>query len=278
MSENLLTPSVVKLFGRTMSDLLFQFDPNTVVRGFNNLLERQLYANGSTVSISNITGTAHYNSQNIDGLSSTSGLLRGMSISAVDSNNNSHLPDGTVIIQVGPGAQIIVNAISDVSAGDKKAKVSLTAAMLPQFARIYAFTFEGAYCPLPRPPILLVHGNGIPINSPQGSWSNFETAGVMGREWDFSASDHPKATSDLRYWEYEKSDFSIRLDPEAGPLEQILLAAALRAGADMADRATGIRSGASLSGASLSGASLSGASVSGASLSGASLSGASLRR
>jgi hypothetical protein len=99
-----------------------------------------------------------------------------------------------------------------------------------------------------------------------------DQSGVIAREWEFAGD---KA---LTYWEYEKGDFSIRLDMEAGPFEQILLMAALRAGADMADRATGIRSGASLAGASLSGASLSGASLSGASLSGASLSGASLRR
>ena len=68
---------------------------------------------------------------------------------------------------------------------------------------------------------------------------------MIAREWEFSGDDN------LSYWEYEKGDFSIRLDMEAGPFEQILLMAALRAGADMADRATGIRSGASLAGASL---------------------------
>jgi uncharacterized protein YjbI with pentapeptide repeats len=98
-----------------------------------------------------------------------------------------------------------------------------------------------------------------------------DQSGVAAREWEFSADDS------LVYWEYEKGDFSLRLDTEAGQFEQILLQAVLRAGADMADRATGIRSGASLAGASLAGASLSGASLSGASLSGASLSGASLR-
>ena len=97
-----------------------------------------------------------------------------------------------------------------------------------------------------------------------------DTSGVIAREWEFAANN-----KDMFYWEYEKGDFSIRFDTEAGPFEQILLAAALRVGADIADRG-----GASLSGASLgvrSGASLAGASLGGASLSGASLSGASLR-
>jgi hypothetical protein len=144
----------------------------------------------------------------------------------------------------------------------------------PQFARIYGFTFEGAYYGLPKPPIFLVHGKGTAV----GNWSNnspstLDQSGVAGREWDFSGNNG--TPQDIMYWEYEKGDFSLRLDPEAGPLEQILLVAALRAGADIADRASP-RSGASLAGASLAGASLSGASLSGASLSGASLSGASL--
>jgi hypothetical protein len=147
-----------------------------------------------------------------------------------------------------------------------------------QFARIYAFGYEGAYYPLSKPSIFLVHGPGKPV----GNWahpSTVDQSGVTGREWDFSGPLDPSkpANSDIFYWEYEKGDFSLRLDTEAGPLEQILLVAALRAGADMADRATpSVRSGASLAGASLSGASLSGASLSGASVSGASLSGASL--
>ena len=36
--------------------------------------------------------------------------------------------------------------------------------------------------------------------------------------------------TDLIYWEYEKGDFSLRLDLDAGPFEQILLQMALRGG------------------------------------------------
>jgi hypothetical protein len=128
--------------------------------------------------------------------------------------------------------------------------------------------------------MFLVHGAGTTVDiaaANQAGRSTLDQSGVMAREWEFAA---PSA-GDLRYWEYEKGDFNIRFDTEAGPFEQILLMATLRAGADMADRSGasvgGVRSGASLAGASLAGASLSGASLSGASLSGASLSGASLR-
>ena len=87
-----------------------------------------------------------------------------------------------------------------------------------------------------------------------------DQSGVAAREWEFSADDS------LVYWEYEKGDFSLRLDTEAGPFEQILLAATLRAGGDMADRSgmsMGVRSGMSVSGMSVSGMSVSGMSVGG---------------
>jgi hypothetical protein len=155
----------------------------------------------------------------------------------------------------------------------------------PNFARIYAFSFEGAYYPIPRPPIFLVHGPGHLV----GNWvapSTVDQSGVAGREWDFSgnypnpqpdnfppphpipAPPHPRP-DDLVYWEYEKGDFSLRLDLDAGPFEQILL--------QMALRGAGV-SGAGVSGAGVSGAGVSGAGVSGAGVSGAGVSGAGLRR
>jgi hypothetical protein len=135
---------------------------------------------------------------------------------------------------------------------------------LPHLARIYAFSFEGAFFEIPKPPIFAVHGDGIPV----GNWdvpSTMDQTGIAGRDWDFSGNNpnpHPDPAArvagasepraapppinDIRYWEYEKGDFSLRLDLEAGPFEQILLAAALRGGAEMADRSgqgLGIRSG-----------------------------------
>src|SRR3984885_7416547 len=97
----------------------------------------------------------------------------------------------------------------------------------PTLARIYAFSFEGAYYELPRPPIFLVHGSGTPV----GSWANPSTmtqAGVAARDWDFSGNYHPHhhpnpdagsartddsasssepvrrppSTTDIYYWEY----------------------------------------------------------------------------
>jgi len=168
-------------------------------------------------------------------------------------------------------------------------------------ARIYAFSFEGAYYELPRPPIFLVHGTGTPV----GNWNNPSTmaqAGIAARDWDFSGNYSPNpdvrpaaraardagapapapappSTTDIYYWEYEKGDFSLRFDIEAGPFEQILLQMALRGGPGVSGAGVsgaGV-SGAGVSGAGVSGAGVSGAGVSGAGVSGAGVSGAGLR-
>ena len=101
--------------------------------------------------------------------------------------------------------------------------------------------------PLPKPAIFIVHGNGTNRSAIGVGRVTLDQSGVVAREWDFLVRQgHPPALrpqsaysanpSRVRYWEYEKGDFSIRLDTEAGPFEQILLTATLRAGADMADR------------------------------------------
>jgi hypothetical protein len=169
----------------------------------------------------------------------------------------------------------------------------------PTLARIYAFSFEGAYYELPRPPIFLVHGSGTHV----GSWADPSTmaqAGVAARDWDFSGNynphhhpnpsagsaraddsasssppPHPLSNTDIYYWEYEKGDFSLRFDLEAGPFEQILLQTALRGGGGVSGAGV---SGAGVSGAGVSGAGVSGAGVSGAGVSGAGVSGAGVRR
>jgi hypothetical protein len=173
----------------------------------------------------------------------------------------------------------------------------LSTKTLPNLARIYAFSFEGAFYEIPKPPIFVVHGPGIAV----GNWdlpSTLDQTGVAGRDWDFSGnhpnprpgpaarvaganqppagpapSPHPH--TDISYWEYEKGDFSLRLDVEAGPFEQILLQMALRGGGAVSGAGV---SGAGVSGAGVSGAGVSGAGVSGAGVSGAGVSGAGVRR
>lgn len=106
-------------------------------------------------------------------------------------------------------------------------------------ARIYGFSFEGHNYSLPKPALFLVHTEGteVIIQGPQalagggtagGGRTTLDASGVVARDWEFAASD-PK-TQDLRMWEYDKGDFSLRLDIETGPFEQILLEAAMRGG------------------------------------------------
>jgi hypothetical protein len=275
MPETLLTPSSIKLFGRVLRDLKFNYDlTETVSIGSNNFLQQQLSSNLNPIIVA---GTTVAGSQFVTAVNTLGGLESGMTVTAQTGAGAAVFAQNTTISQLGGGAGPGPSFTLSFNAAQNYTGNITATPLTPQFARIYAFSFEGALYGMPRPSIFLVHGVGTLVDMTEkatGYRSTLDQSGVLAREWEFSAQQN----SDMRYWEYEKGDFSIRLDSEAGPFEQILLAAALRAGADTADRATGIRSGASLAGASLSGASLSGASVSGASLSGASLSGASLRR
>jgi hypothetical protein len=80
-----------------------------------------------------------------------------------------------------------------------------------QFARIYAFSYEGQYYVLPKPAIFLVHGDGVAAD---------DVPGVAAKSWTL--------VSDVRAWPYDKGDFSIRLDIETGPLDKILLEDAVK--------------------------------------------------
>ena len=200
-------------------------------------------------------------------------MIPGMTISEVGGAGPAHVGAGTVITSVNAAAVPPSISISPGASGAGTG-VQLTASISPRFARIYAFSFQGGYCQLPRPPIFLVHGLGLPV----GDWnvpSTMDQAGVAGREWDFSG--RLGVTNDLVYWEYEKGDFSLRVDLDAGPFEQILLEMALRSGSGAGVSGAGV-SGAGVSGAGVSGAGVSGAGVSGAGVSGAGVSGAGLRR
>jgi hypothetical protein len=117
----------------------------------------------------------------------------------------------------------------------------------PGLARIYGFSYEGQYYDLPKPAIFLVHNEGTragpaPPEFPdpdkkkpdpdkkkkdnddfrKGAVSpgTVDESGVPRKDWNFA--------DDICYWEYDKGDFSIRLDISTGPLEQILLETELR--------------------------------------------------
>ncbi len=166
----------------------------------------------------------------------------------------------------------------------------------PKFARIYGFSYEGTYYELPEPTIFLVDGDGesatnfepssnrnLPYNFAQGAGGN--TGGAYDPDKDTTrqaaraplnpsitgvASADYQISSDIKYWPYDKADYTIRMDVMTGMLEQVLLD--IYFGFD-----SPAISGAKVSGAKVSGAKVSGAKVSGAKVSGAKVSGAKAR-
>jgi hypothetical protein len=95
----------------------------------------------------------------------------------------------------------------------------------PKLARIYAFSFEGAFYNLPRPAIFLVHGDGKPIQGSgtfdDGKGPVLNDSGIPAREFVFE--------TDVKYWEYDKDDLSLRLDSFTGTLDDILIEDSLSA-------------------------------------------------
>jgi hypothetical protein len=83
-------------------------------------------------------------------------------------------------------------------------------------ARIYAFAYEGHYYELSKAVLFLVRGKGEDVTT-----STVELTGVAASARRFAP--------DIKVWAYDKSDLSIRLDPETGTFEQILLEAELSA-------------------------------------------------
>ncbi|WP_170474232.1 pentapeptide repeat-containing protein [Ruegeria arenilitoris] len=156
-----------------------------------------------------------------------------------------------------------------------------------RLARIYGFAYDGTYYELPEPTIFLVHGHGESAtggNLPRGF--NLENTGgpdttrqtarapldpsVSG----VAAADYQMA-NDIRVWNYDQADYTIRMDIAAGQIEEVLLDVYFEYDAPMMSGAK--VSGAKVSGAKVSGAKVSGAKVSGAKVSGAKVSGAKAR-
>jgi hypothetical protein len=104
-----------------------------------------------------------------------------------------------------------------------------------RFARIYAISYEGAFHHLARPALFLVHGDGKEIagsglearGAKKGGQS--DDSGLIARDFTFDRSEQGTGPHDLkagqtvRYWEYDKGDFTLRLDIASGTFEDVLL-------------------------------------------------------
>ena len=97
------------------------------------------------------------------------------------------------------------------------------------FARIYGFSYEGYLYDLPRPVLFLVHGDGLLASEARTGFG-----GVMNRS---RAPGDPSLTGlavadfqfadEVRVWSYDKADYTIRMDVDTGMFEDILLNAVL---------------------------------------------------
>lgn len=156
-----------------------------------------------------------------------------------------------------------------------------------RLARIYGFAYDGTYYEMPEPTIFLVHGEGKSAtggNLPYGfrevvdydddSTRQAARAPMNPSVSGVAAADYQMAT-DIRVWNYDQADYTLRMDISAGQIEEVLLDVYFEYDAPMMAGAK--VSGAKVSGAKVSGAKVSGAKVSGAKVSGAKVSGAKAR-
>ena len=87
-------------------------------------------------------------------------------------------------------------------------------------ARIYAFAYEGDLYFLPKPYVFLVHGPGTPVVEPNST--NPEVArGIATVDiWGVIAK-IDRFADDVLVWDYDKEDFSLRIDIVSGPLSEL---------------------------------------------------------
>ncbi len=132
------------------------------------------------------------------------------------------------------------------------------------FARIYGFSYEGAYWELVAPVLFLVHGPGDEL-----------TPNAIPPDFSVSRAPHSPSYSgvgaaifqfadDMRVWSYDKADYTIRMDILSGRFEQVLLE--MYYGDE--DGSPMIVSGGRVSGGRVSGGRVSGGRVSGGRVSG----------
>lgn len=127
------------------------------------------------------------------------------------------------------------------------------------FARIYAISYEGAFYHLSKPAVFLVHGEGRVIRDAglpaRGGDAGglADDSGLITKDFTFERSSGrvppegggPPEDEDpdlgngeaVRYWEYDKGDFSLRLDITSGTFEDILLEAEVDAQLQMSSAA-----------------------------------------
>jgi hypothetical protein len=208
MPETLLSPSNILLYGRVLEDVLVKHPEVTVP--------------GSTATMAQAGGRAR---------AGTRGAARAQAASASLQSGSPGNPTGGPEEPVPLAPDIPPQVGANTFLQDQLTADQADTERSPRLARIYGFSFEGHYYDLAKPAIFLVHGPG---NDPEAFRP--DTARPNSRV-DRAPADADRTgiaytansfSHDIRVWSYDKGDFSIRLDPESGPFEQILLQAELR--------------------------------------------------
>ena len=122
--------------------------------------------------------------------------------------------------------------------------------------------------------MFLVHGDGEPARPESGN-TGADAHSPLNPSASGVASADYQVSDGIRTWNYDKADYTIRMDMMTGMIEQVLLDVYFSVEGPMISGAK--VSGAKVSGAKVSGAKVSGAKVSGAKVSGAKVSGAKAR-
>lgn len=150
------------------------------------------------------------------------------------------------------GLEINIENAREELGGNKFLRSQLEPGTKPKLARIYGFSYFGKYQPLARPTIFLVHGEGAaasprvtalivkegatdatftirmpePVDPPKPldppNVARF-SSGTVSADISGQAAQCCDFAFDIRVWEYDRGDFSLRLDIDSGPLERILV-------------------------------------------------------
>src|SRR5271166_1257287 len=243
MAETLLTTSSIKLYGRVVTSLMYSDDTTDSILGSNNFLQKQLSQQQEVIEI---FGDTEIGSSMINNVSPAGGQQRLLSLigpgvkitgggfpsdSFVKSVYTVEISDTTPVPEPEPpagqrrrGGQdqarvphstttrgfrivIIANRQAEID-GETGAHVPVHLHLAVNFARIYAFSFEGSIYNLPKPSIFFVFGpgKGVDVQGFGGGRTDTNTSGVVAREWEFAGATGgfgEAGNVDLRYWEYE---------------------------------------------------------------------------
>jgi hypothetical protein len=239
MFETLLSPSEIKLYGRELTAL--HLLGANATRGANGAVEAARKAAGKPKTSPSAADVVEALDKYRRELTDPDERIAADFIFKVAVAVADGVPPAAPLVASPTGtAQAVLEAVIDRASdfnystalgGNQFLKQQLLAEGAG-LARIYGFSFEGHYYDLPRPALFLVHGSGDLLEHGEHERTTLDTSGVMAREWEFS--DSKSNARNVRKWSYDKGDFSIRLDVETGPFEQILLAAVLRGGSPLA--------------------------------------------